>query len=186
MPPAPWWRPARRARSRPSTSSRAATATGPPRRPKNERTQGFPSRRHRRRGHSGLCHALAQRIHLDGSRHPSRLAQSLVMRCVREAEKSALVKIRDGPRQPGESDSAHRRCALTLQQRRARPIDDDRKRSWAKRSIADNNQGSRLKMRRIACVGDRLERGGSILPYAGPSCTCSDAGHQVALIGGHA
>jgi hypothetical protein len=41
-------------------------------------------------------------------------------------------------------------------------------------------------MRRIAVVGDGLERGGQILPYAGPVFTMGDAGHQVALIGGAA
>ncbi|MFM0243147.1 PAAR domain-containing protein [Paraburkholderia phytofirmans] len=41
-------------------------------------------------------------------------------------------------------------------------------------------------MRRIAVVGDRLERGGEILPYAGPVFTMGDAGRQVALIGGTA
>lgn len=41
-------------------------------------------------------------------------------------------------------------------------------------------------MRRIAVVGDRLEYGGEILPYAGPVFTVGDAGHQVALIGGQA
>ena len=38
-------------------------------------------------------------------------------------------------------------------------------------------------LRRIACVGDKLERGGEILPYSGPVFTFGDAGHQVALIG---
>ncbi|CAB3804686.1 hypothetical protein LMG28614_06057 [Paraburkholderia ultramafica] len=41
-------------------------------------------------------------------------------------------------------------------------------------------------MRRIAVVGDSLERGGEILPYAGPVFTIGDAGRQVALIGGSA
>ncbi len=41
-------------------------------------------------------------------------------------------------------------------------------------------------MRRIAVVGDKLETGGEILPYAGPVFTIGDAGHQVALIGGTA
>lgn len=41
-------------------------------------------------------------------------------------------------------------------------------------------------MRRIAVVGDTLERGGQILPYAGPVFTMGDVGHQVALIGGAA
>ncbi|WP_414706656.1 PAAR domain-containing protein [Ralstonia sp. UBA689] len=41
-------------------------------------------------------------------------------------------------------------------------------------------------MRRIAVVGDSLERGGEIMPYAGPVFTMGDAGHQVALIGGQA
>ncbi|WP_441636347.1 PAAR domain-containing protein [Cupriavidus sp. 2MCAB6] len=39
-------------------------------------------------------------------------------------------------------------------------------------------------MRRIACVGDALERGGTILPYASRRCSFGDAGHQAALIGG--
>ncbi|RKT99159.1 PAAR domain-containing protein [Burkholderia sp. Nafp2/4-1b] len=39
-------------------------------------------------------------------------------------------------------------------------------------------------MRRIAVVGDKLETGGHILPYAGPIFTFGDAGRQVALIGG--
>ncbi len=38
-------------------------------------------------------------------------------------------------------------------------------------------------LRRIACVGDKLERGGQILPYSGPVFTFGDAGHQVALVG---
>lgn len=38
-------------------------------------------------------------------------------------------------------------------------------------------------LRRIACVGDKLERGGEILAYSGPVFTFGDAGHQVALIG---
>lgn len=37
-------------------------------------------------------------------------------------------------------------------------------------------------LRRIACVGDKLERGGEILAYSGPVFTFGDA-HQVALIG---
>jgi hypothetical protein len=41
-------------------------------------------------------------------------------------------------------------------------------------------------MRRIAVVGDKLERGGEIRPYSGPVFTVGDAGHQVALIGGYA
>lgn len=42
-------------------------------------------------------------------------------------------------------------------------------------------------MRRIAVVGDRLERGGEILPYNGPIFTLGDdASRQVALIGGEA
>lgn len=41
-------------------------------------------------------------------------------------------------------------------------------------------------MRRIAVVGDGLEHGGEILPYAGPVFTVGDAGRQVALIGGQA
>ncbi|MHA7680069.1 PAAR domain-containing protein [Cupriavidus sp. PET2-C1] len=41
-------------------------------------------------------------------------------------------------------------------------------------------------MRRIACVGDELERGGKILPYAGRGCTFGNPGHQAALIGGQA
>ncbi|WP_036023741.1 PAAR domain-containing protein [Paraburkholderia dilworthii] len=41
-------------------------------------------------------------------------------------------------------------------------------------------------MRRIAVVGDRLERGGEILPYAGPTFTIGDGDYQVALIGGAA
>lgn len=41
-------------------------------------------------------------------------------------------------------------------------------------------------MRRIAVVGDSLERGGRILPYVGPVFTIGDAGRQVALIGGSA
>lgn len=41
-------------------------------------------------------------------------------------------------------------------------------------------------MRRIAVVGDSLERGGQVLPYAGPVFTIGDAGHQVALISGSA
>ena len=41
-------------------------------------------------------------------------------------------------------------------------------------------------MRRIAVVGDRLEYGGEILPYAGPVFTVGNAGRQVALIGGQA
>jgi hypothetical protein len=43
-----------------------------------------------------------------------------------------------------------------------------------------------MMMRRIAVVGDSLERGGEILPYAGPVFTIGDAGRQVALIGGAA
>ncbi|WP_366941985.1 PAAR domain-containing protein [Cupriavidus basilensis] len=46
-------------------------------------------------------------------------------------------------------------------------------------------EGSTM-MRRIACVGDVLARGGKILPYAGPVCTFGDPGHQAALIGGQA
>jgi hypothetical protein len=41
-------------------------------------------------------------------------------------------------------------------------------------------------MRRIAVVGDKLERGGEVLPYDGRGFTFGDAGHQVALIGGFA
>jgi hypothetical protein len=41
-------------------------------------------------------------------------------------------------------------------------------------------------MRRIACVGDALRDGGTLLPYEGPIFTIGDAGHQVALIGGQA
>lgn len=41
-------------------------------------------------------------------------------------------------------------------------------------------------MRRIAVVGENLERGGRILPYSGPVFSIGDAGHQVALIGGSA
>lgn len=41
-------------------------------------------------------------------------------------------------------------------------------------------------MRRIAVIGDALQRGGRLLPYSGPPCTFGDAGHQVALIGGQA
>jgi len=40
--------------------------------------------------------------------------------------------------------------------------------------------------RRIAVVGDALERGGHILPYSGRSSGFDDARHQVALIGGEA
>jgi hypothetical protein len=40
--------------------------------------------------------------------------------------------------------------------------------------------------RRIAVVGDKLERGGEILPYDGRGFTFGDAGRQVALIGGFA
>ncbi|MGT2452917.1 PAAR domain-containing protein [Cupriavidus basilensis] len=40
--------------------------------------------------------------------------------------------------------------------------------------------------RRIACVGDELERGGKILPNAGRGCTFGNPGHQAALIGGQA
>lgn len=40
--------------------------------------------------------------------------------------------------------------------------------------------------RRIAVVGDALERGGHILPYGGRSSGFGDARHQVALIGGEA
>lgn len=39
-------------------------------------------------------------------------------------------------------------------------------------------------MRRIAVVGDSLERGGEILPYSGPMCSWE--GHQSARIGGAA
>lgn len=39
-------------------------------------------------------------------------------------------------------------------------------------------------MRRIAVVGDTLERGGEILPYSGP--VCSWEGHQAARISGEA
>jgi hypothetical protein len=38
-------------------------------------------------------------------------------------------------------------------------------------------------LRRIACVGDKLERGGEILAYSGPVFALGNAGHQVALIG---
>lgn len=38
-------------------------------------------------------------------------------------------------------------------------------------------------LRRIACVGDKLERGGQILPYSGPVFAFGDAGHRVALVG---
>jgi hypothetical protein len=38
--------------------------------------------------------------------------------------------------------------------------------------------------RRIAVVGDKLERGGEILPYDGRGFTFGDARRQVALIGG--
>lgn len=41
-------------------------------------------------------------------------------------------------------------------------------------------------MRRIAVVGDKLERGGEILPYNGPVFTWGDGGHQSARIGGEA
>ena len=41
-------------------------------------------------------------------------------------------------------------------------------------------------MRRFAAVGDALQNGGTIQPYAGPSFTFSEAGHQAALIGGQA
>lgn len=41
-------------------------------------------------------------------------------------------------------------------------------------------------LRRIAVVGDSLEHGGQILPYAGPVFTMGDAGRQIALIGGQA
>jgi hypothetical protein len=41
-------------------------------------------------------------------------------------------------------------------------------------------------MRRVAVVGDQLDTGGQIEPYAGSVCTWGDAGHQVALIGGEA
>ncbi|SDC23299.1 PAAR domain-containing protein [Paraburkholderia lycopersici] len=41
-------------------------------------------------------------------------------------------------------------------------------------------------MRRIAVVGDTLERGGEVLPYRGPVLTWGDAGHQSARIGGQA
>ena len=40
--------------------------------------------------------------------------------------------------------------------------------------------------RKIAVVGDALERGGQILPYSGRSSGFGDARHQVALIGGEA
>jgi len=40
-------------------------------------------------------------------------------------------------------------------------------------------------MRRIAVVGDKLERGGEILPYSGPVFTWG-GGHQSARIGGNA
>ncbi|WP_230380776.1 PAAR domain-containing protein [Burkholderia ubonensis] len=43
--------------------------------------------------------------------------------------------------------------------------------------------GGKHMLRRVACVGDRLERGGEILPYSGPVFTFGDAGRQVALIG---
>ena len=38
-------------------------------------------------------------------------------------------------------------------------------------------------LRRIACVGDKLERGGEVLAYSGPVFSFGNAGHQVALIG---
>jgi hypothetical protein len=41
-------------------------------------------------------------------------------------------------------------------------------------------------MLRIAVVGDRLERGGEILPYTGPALTIGEAVRQLALIGGTA
>ena len=41
-------------------------------------------------------------------------------------------------------------------------------------------------MRRIAVVGDKLERGGEILPYVGPVFTLGAGEHQSARIGGDA
>ena len=41
-------------------------------------------------------------------------------------------------------------------------------------------------MRRIAVVGDKLEKGGAILSYVGPVFTIGDEGYQVALVGGWA
>jgi hypothetical protein len=41
-------------------------------------------------------------------------------------------------------------------------------------------------MRRLACVGDRLERDGRILPASEPSPTVGDNGIALALIGGSA